>query len=164
MGTKTCRLIFLFTVSERFVDDVNAEMPDINCRYLGIKNRSSYNTFAPEVPLFLMSGIQKFDYQDLKEVDRYELPDGKYMGQPVVAPRVGSESEDDGYLIAYVGNLEQTRSVDLERPKNRRRSHRAWAASAGCARRITRLLGQWQRHSDRPGATSAGCLISLRFN
>ncbi|HAP78345.1 MAG TPA: hypothetical protein DCR14_19965, partial [Acidimicrobiaceae bacterium] len=94
--------------SERFVDDANAEMPAINYRYLGIKNRYSYNTFAAEVPLFLMSGIQKFDYQELKEVDRYDLPDGKYMGQPVFAPRVGSQGEDDGYLIAYVGNLEQT--------------------------------------------------------
>lgn len=30
------------------------------------------------------------------------------MGQPVFAPRIGSQSEDDGYLIAYVGNLEET--------------------------------------------------------
>ena len=55
-----------------------------------------------------MSGIQKFDYQELKEIDRYDLPEGKYMGQPVFAPRVGSQAEDDGYLIAYVGNLEHT--------------------------------------------------------
>ena len=94
--------------SERFVDHVNAEMPGMNYRYLGIKNRYSYNTFAAEVPLFLMSGIQKFDYQELKEIDRYDLPEGKYMGQPVFAPRVGSQAEDDGYLIAYVGNLEHT--------------------------------------------------------
>ena len=94
--------------SERIIDETNAEMPGMNYRYLGIKNRYSYNTFVSEVPLFLMSGIQKFDYQELKEVDRYELPDGKFMGQPVFAPRTGSKSEDDGYLIAYVGNLEQT--------------------------------------------------------
>ena len=55
-----------------------------------------------------MSGIQKFDYQELKEIDRYDLPEGEYMGQPVFAPRVGSQAEDDGYLIAYVGNLEHT--------------------------------------------------------
>ena len=69
---------------------------------------SRTNTFASEVPLFLMSGIQKFDYQELKEVDRFDLPEGKFMGQPVFAPRIGSEAEDDGYLIAYVGNLEET--------------------------------------------------------
>lgn len=94
--------------SERIIDDTNAEMPGMNYRYVGIKNRYSYNTFVADKPLFLMSGIQKFDYEELREVDRFELPDGKYMGQPVFAPRTGAQSEDDGYLIAYVGNLEET--------------------------------------------------------
>ena len=77
-------------------------MPSINNRYLGIKNRYAYNTMAAEIPYFLMSGIQKFDLQQRREIDRYELPKGKYMGQPVFSPRLGSQSEDDGYLIAYV--------------------------------------------------------------
>ena len=88
--------------SERIIDQQCLEMPSINNRYLGIKNRYAYNTMAAEIPYFLMSGIQKFDLQQRREIDRYELPKGKYMGQPVFSPRLGSQSEDDGYLIAYV--------------------------------------------------------------
>lgn len=74
-----------------------------------------------------------------------------------------SESEKEGYLIAFVGNLED-RNVDLERSENRRWSHRVCAASAGCVRRITRLVGQWRRYSDRPCATAPGSLITLKFS
>ena len=88
--------------SERIVDEQCLEMPNINARYLGIRNRYAYNTMAAEIPYFLMSGIQKFDLQNRREVDRYELPKGKYMGQPVFSPRVGAKDEDDGYLISYV--------------------------------------------------------------
>ena len=87
---------------ERIVDEHCHEMPSINNRLLGVKNRYAYTTMAAEIPYFLMSGIQKFDLQQLKEVDRFELPRGKYMGQPVFSPRVGGTTEDDGYLISYV--------------------------------------------------------------
>jgi len=87
---------------ERIIDETCAEMPGMNNRYLGIKSQYVYNTLAAETPLFLMSGIQKFDLQAHKELDRYNLPEGKYMGQPVFAPNKNSTIEDDGYLMAYV--------------------------------------------------------------
>ena len=94
--------------SERIIDDSCAESPGINSAYLGIKNRYSYNALVPEIPFFLHNGIQKFDYQEMRETDRYMLPEGKFMQQPVFAPRADSKDEDDGYLIAYVGDKKET--------------------------------------------------------
>jgi carotenoid cleavage dioxygenase-like enzyme len=87
---------------ERFVDDQCCEMPGFNTNYNGIKARYSYNMFGSDTNLFLMSGVQKFDYLKMQEVDRYMLPDGKFMGQPVFADRKDAKDEDDGYLMAYV--------------------------------------------------------------
>lgn len=88
--------------SERVLNDEDLEMPGMNYRYMGIKNRYVYNTYAAEIPYFVMNGVQKYDLETLREADRYMLPDGKYLGQPVFAPRVGATAEDDGYLIAFV--------------------------------------------------------------
>jgi carotenoid cleavage dioxygenase-like enzyme len=44
----------------------------------------------------------------MRETDRYMLPEGKFMQQPVFAPRADSKDEDDGYLIAYVGDKKET--------------------------------------------------------
>lgn len=95
-------------VSERIVDDECTEMPCINQRFMGVRNRYSYNTFAAVEPYFLMSGIQKWDFDMMAEVDRYMLPEGKFMGQPVFAPRESKSGEDEGYLLAYVSDAEKT--------------------------------------------------------
>ena len=94
--------------AERLVDDNCAEMPGFNYRLMGLRNRYSYNAIAAPVPFFLMDAVQKFDYRELREVDRYTLPPGKFMGQPVFAPRPGATDEDDGWLIAYVIGADQT--------------------------------------------------------
>lgn len=94
--------------SEREVDDACMEMPGINNRYLGRKSRYSFNTHVSDEPLFLASGIQKFDYQRMAEVGAYRLPAGKFMGQPVFAPSAGAAAEDDGYLVAYVTDTVQS--------------------------------------------------------
>lgn len=88
--------------TERIVDERCTEMPCIDTRRLGLKTRYSYNTVAADEPYFLMKAVQKFDYERLSEVDRYELPPGKFMGQPVFTQRAGAQAEDDGWLIAYV--------------------------------------------------------------
>jgi len=92
--------------TERQVDDECFEMPGINNRLMGLKTRYSYNTRVADIPFFLAQGIQKFDYELMTEVARYELPDGKYMGQPVFAARTGGVEEDDGYLVAYVADAD----------------------------------------------------------
>ncbi|MBL8649938.1 carotenoid oxygenase family protein [Sphingopyxis granuli] len=96
--------------SERMICTENVEMPGMNYRYLGIRNRYLYNTYTAEVPYFVMEGVQKYDLEALAEVDSYRLPKGKYMGQPVFAPRPDAKAEDDGYLIAFVHDVEGTRS------------------------------------------------------
>ncbi|GLS99770.1 carotenoid cleavage dioxygenase [Sphingobium jiangsuense] len=94
--------------SERFVDDTMAEMPCINNRFMGIKSRYAYNTLVSQTPLFVMSGIQKWDFEKMAEVDRYELPEGRYMGQPVFAPKGDATGEDEGYLIAFVSGADKS--------------------------------------------------------
>lgn len=90
---------------ERIVDDTNAEMPGMNYRYMGRKNRYSYNTYTAEQPYFLMAGIQKWDYFTNTVADSYRLPKDKFMGQPVFAGKLGSDTEDDGYLLAYITDI-----------------------------------------------------------
>jgi len=94
--------------AERFLSDQLVEMPCINNRFMGLKTRYAYNTLVSETPLFLMSGIQKWDFEAMAEVDRYELPEGKYMGQPVFAPKGEATGEEDGYLIAFVTDADRT--------------------------------------------------------
>jgi carotenoid cleavage dioxygenase len=94
------------STSERIIDDANAEMPGMNYRYLGLKNRYSYNTYAAEIPYFLMAGIQKWDYLSNTQIDNYMLPKGKFMGQPVFAGKLDSTQEDDGYLLAYITDID----------------------------------------------------------
>src|SRR3546814_5387870 len=83
-------------------------MPCINNRFMGLKTRCADNTLVSEMPLFLVSGIQKWDFEAMAEVDRYELPEGKYMGQPVFAPKGEATGEEDGYLIAFVTDADRT--------------------------------------------------------
>lgn len=91
--------------SERIIDDTNAEMPGMNYRYMGLKSRFSYNTYTAEEPFFLMAGIQKWDYLLNKQIDSYRLPKGKFMGQPVFSGKLDSNREDDGYLLAYITDI-----------------------------------------------------------
>jgi carotenoid cleavage dioxygenase len=92
--------------SERIIDDTNAEMPGMNYRYMGLKSRFSYNTYTAEEPYFLMAGIQKWDYLLNRQIDSYRLPKGKFMGQPVFSGKLDSSREDDGYLLAYITDID----------------------------------------------------------
>src|SRR3546814_16634539 len=56
--------------AERFLSDQLVEMPCINNRFMGLKTRYAYNTLVSETPLFLMSGIQKWDFEAMAEVDQ----------------------------------------------------------------------------------------------
>lgn len=94
--------------NERFVDDQCCEMPAYNCQTYGLKSRYSYNTFGSDNNLFLMCGIQKFDYVHMKECARYMLPEGKFMGPLVYADRPGATGEDDGYLLSYVFDADES--------------------------------------------------------
>jgi len=71
----------------------------INGRYGGRKHRYSYNAL-PAKGWFGFEGLIKQDLQTgTEEVVR--LPEGTYASETVMAPRVGSSAEDDGYLVTY---------------------------------------------------------------
>jgi len=86
---------------EEAIDDLISEFPMINGRYLGRKSRYSYHvSFAPEETV-LFDGLVRYDSQG-GPLQRYRHPAGHYGSEAPFAPRIGSTSEDDGYVLSFV--------------------------------------------------------------
>jgi carotenoid cleavage dioxygenase len=80
----------------------------INARHAGRPYRYAYNVTG--VPgAFLFDGLVKHDLQTGGE-EHYALGAGVYGSETVMAPRIGSGSEDDGYLVSFVTDLPNDRS------------------------------------------------------
>ena len=85
--------------SERDLDDLNAEFPMINDRWLGRKNRYSYHQVIPyEIPA-TFDGLVKYDLQEGTS-ERFDYGPGLFGSESPFAPRPGATSEDDGYLVS----------------------------------------------------------------
>ena len=79
--------------------------------YTNVPYRYSYNALPAE-GWFGFEGIIKQDHETgAEEVVR--LPKGVYASETVMAPRIGSEAEDDGYLITFTMDMNQDRSECL---------------------------------------------------
>ena len=77
-------------------------------RAAGRPYRYAYNVTG--VPgAFLFDGLVKHDLQTGRE-EHYALGAGVYGSETVLAPRNGSASEDDGYLVTFVSDLPNDRS------------------------------------------------------
>jgi carotenoid cleavage dioxygenase len=79
------------------------EFPMINGRYSGRRYRYSYN-MTTEPGWFLFNGIVKLDMQSGDE-EHYAFEPGVFASETAVAPRVGATSEDDGYLVTFVTDV-----------------------------------------------------------
>ncbi len=80
----------------------------INGRHGGRPYRYSYNAL-PARGWFGFEGVVKHDLERGTE-EVLELPEGVYASETVMAPRIGSRAEDDGYLLTYTMNLVEDRS------------------------------------------------------
>ncbi len=95
---------------EPFSDRIQ-EFGTINGQYGGRPYRYSYNALPAE-GWFGFEGIIKQDHANgTDEVVR--LPKGVYASEAVMAPRIGSTAEDDGYLVTFTMDMNEDRSECL---------------------------------------------------
>jgi len=88
------------TTTEEQLDDRIVEFGMINQQYSGRKYRYVYSTFA-KPGWFLFCGFIKHDLET-GESETVTLDDGRYASEAPFAPRINSQSEDDGYLVSFI--------------------------------------------------------------
>ena len=110
MKTGVCR--------EQPMSDSIVEFPMINGRHAGRRHRYSYNARGID-GLFAFDGLVKHDL-DTGVEQLVEFPPGTYVSETVMAPRLGSTAEDDGYLLTYtsdtINNLSECWILDAADP------------------------------------------------
>ena len=98
-------------VKEEPLSSSISEFGMINGRHGGRKHRYAYA--ASGVPgRFLFDGIIKHDVDTGAETS-YRLPDGVYASETAMAPKVGADGEDDGYLITFLTDMNADQSQAL---------------------------------------------------
>ena len=99
-------------VKKRLLDDRIGEFPVINLDYTGVKSKWSYHvSMAPE-ELQRFDGLLKYDLGS-GQAQAYKFPDGVGGSEPAFAPRIGSASEDDGYVIVFATAPDGTSEVQV---------------------------------------------------
>ncbi|MEM1248709.1 MAG: carotenoid oxygenase family protein [Acidobacteriota bacterium] len=95
------------TVEER-LDERILEFGMWNQHYAGQKNRFLYST-TTEPGYFLFNGLVKHDLETGDTID-LSFGENRFGSEAPFCPRVGATSEDDGYLISFVTDLDLDRS------------------------------------------------------
>ena len=90
-------------VSEGPLEDQFSEFGMINPQVAGKPYRYSWAVTCPP-GFFIMDGLVKFDAQTGQRQE-YQLPKGVYLSESPMAPRQGSRSEDDGYVVTLVSDV-----------------------------------------------------------
>jgi carotenoid cleavage dioxygenase len=93
---------------EEDLADRFSEFGMINGQYRGRRNRYVYSTLN-QPGWFVMNGILRHD-TELGQVQEYRFPDGVFCSETAMAPRTGSVSEDDGYLVTLTVDVNADRS------------------------------------------------------
>ena len=91
--------------SETPLSDRVQEFGMINGRFGGRQYRYTYNALPAE-GWFGFIGLIKYDFEMGRE-EVVELPKGIYASETVMAPRIGGEFEDDGYLITFIMDMNE---------------------------------------------------------
>ncbi|MCU1603393.1 MAG: apocarotenoid5,15-oxygenase [Frankiales bacterium] len=90
-------------VKEQDLSDTLMEFGMINGRHGGLPYRYTYN-MSGHPGWFLFDGIVKHDVLTGTE-KRFSFGEGVFGSESPMAPRVGSQAEDDGYLISFTTDL-----------------------------------------------------------
>jgi carotenoid cleavage dioxygenase len=93
---------------EEDLSDRIMEFGMINGRHGGRRYRYAYNMTAP-AGRFLFNGLVKHDLERGRE-EHYAFADGIFASETPMAPRLGSDAEDDGYLLTFVTDMNADRS------------------------------------------------------
>ena len=95
------------TTEER-IDNRNLEFGTINQHYAGINARYLYST-TTEPGYFLFNGLVKHDLETGESASLL-FGDKRYGSEAPFAPRTNPRSEDDGYLVSFITDLNTQRS------------------------------------------------------
>ncbi|OBI85934.1 carotenoid oxygenase family protein [Mycobacterium asiaticum] len=98
-------------VREERLSESITEFGTINADYATGKYRYTYAA-SGKPGWFLFDGLVKHDLQTGAE-ERYSLGDGVYGSETAMAPRVGSATEDDGYLVTLTTDMNADASYCL---------------------------------------------------
>ena len=93
---------------EERLSETIQEFGMIHGRYGGRPYRYSYNAL-PAKGWFGFEGVIKMDLEAGTE-EVAKLPDGVFASETVMAPRLGSQAEDDGYLVTFTMDVNEDRS------------------------------------------------------
>jgi len=88
-------------VRERPLDDVLTEFPRMDNRMLGRPSRFSYHPRVAHGQTLRFDGVVKYD-TETETSSTHEYGTGRVGGETTFAPRVGSRTEDDGYVLTFV--------------------------------------------------------------
>src|SRR5690606_7764749 len=90
--------------SEERVFDTQSEFPMINARYYGRKSDISYHVSFADDEVTLFDGLVRFDMAKGTRQE-HKFGPGRYGSEAPFAPRDNSQSEDDGYVVTLVNDL-----------------------------------------------------------
>ncbi len=96
---------------EESMSDTCAEFPMVNGRHAGKRHRYSYNATCAH-GLFAFDGLIKHDL-DTGVEETVKMEPGVFVSETVMAPRLGSTAEDDGYLITFTVDMNRDLSECL---------------------------------------------------
>ena len=86
-------------------EDLLSEFPVINNRYGGLPSRYSYHVTLADTDVILFDALVKMDSLTGTS-QKFKFPEGCFGSEMQFAPRHNSNTEDDGYLISFVTNME----------------------------------------------------------
>ena len=93
---------------EEHLDDRILEFGSFNQKYAGRKGRYLYST-KTKPGWFLFTGAVKHDFET-GQSETCEFGEGRFGSESPFAPRINATSEDDGYLISFITDMNEDRS------------------------------------------------------
>lgn len=98
-------------VSERRLDERYLEFGMINTQYWGKPYRYSYNMLA-HPGSFLFDGVMRYDHTTGAS-QQYLFGEGRFGSESPMAPCHDARSEDDGYVVTFVSDMNTDQSECL---------------------------------------------------
>jgi len=98
-------------VHEGLIDDRVSEFGMINPMFAGKPYQYTW-TMTTKPGWFMFNGLARLDVHTGQR-QLYQFPEGVYASESPMAPRVGSISEDDGYVVTYTTDVNKNSSAAL---------------------------------------------------
>ncbi|MFC3052591.1 carotenoid oxygenase family protein [Kordiimonas pumila] len=93
---------------EQRLDDRVLEFGSFNQKIAGRYGRYLYSTTS-KPGWFLFTGVVKHDLETGKSWS-YEFGKGRYGSEAPFAPRINAKTEDDGYIVSFITDMNENRS------------------------------------------------------